>query len=107
MNEPGAIPPGPRWLASVRVFLIRLCAATVPFVAAVGMNGCGGHGPEPIRLTLISPHRDEIRLEAAWAFADWFRERTGARSACAREALAEWARLPDAERTKAAASALE
>ena len=107
MNEAGAIPPGPRRLATVRVFLIRLCAATFPFVAALGMNGCAGSGPEPVRLTLISPHRDEIRLEVAWAFADWFRERTAGRTARAREALADWVQRPDPGRAQAADAAFE
>lgn len=44
-------------------------------VALAGALGCGDAGPEPLRLTLLSPHRDEIREEVGRAFERWIRER--------------------------------
>jgi ABC-type Fe3+ transport system substrate-binding protein len=65
----------------------RLAVFLLPFLLA---GGCAGGGPEPLRLTLISPHRDEIRQEVALAFRDWFRARTDQRVAAARSALGHW-----------------
>src|SRR5437879_1857945 len=56
--------------------------------------GCKGNNAEPVRLTLISPHRDEIRQEFDWGFQDWFRERTETRAAAARMALQQWLLQP-------------
>lgn len=39
--------------------------------------GCTGSGTAPVRLVIISPHRDEIREEVARGFKDWYRARTG------------------------------
>jgi ABC-type Fe3+ transport system substrate-binding protein len=52
-------------------------------------SGCGTQGPESVRLTLISPHRDEIRAEVGPAFRDWFQERTTHRVTAARVAIRE------------------
>src|SRR5262249_4462779 len=49
--------------------------------------GCGAGAPEPIRLTLVSPHRDEIREEVAWAFHGWFKNKTAVQLRDAEEAL--------------------
>src|SRR5262249_43825547 len=59
-------------------------------VSCLVFLGCAGRVPEPIRLILISPHRDEIRAEVGLAFPEWFYQRTRARrdSACA--ALQAW-----------------
>jgi ABC-type Fe3+ transport system substrate-binding protein len=54
------------------------------------LTGCARQGPEPVRLTLISPHRDEIRHEVGLAFRDWFRARTDTRITAACTALQEW-----------------
>src|SRR5207302_973015 len=73
----------------------------------IGLAGCASRGPEPLRLVLISPHRDEIREEVGRAFTDWFRERTAARAAAARAALQAWLAAPADESRQAAAHALE
>jgi ABC-type Fe3+ transport system substrate-binding protein len=61
-----------------------LLAGLVP---ALFLAGCGRKGPEPVRLILISPHRDEVREECALAFREWLRERTTTRAAAAAAAL--------------------
>lgn len=38
--------------------------------------GCSSASRDSVQLTLISPHRDEIREEVALGFKDWFRQRT-------------------------------
>ena len=53
----------------------------------VCLHGCSRPGIEPVQLTLISPHRDEIREEAALAFKDWFRSRAEAHLHDAQQAL--------------------
>jgi ABC-type Fe3+ transport system substrate-binding protein len=52
--------------------------------------GCAGRGPEPIRLVLISPHRDEVREEVGLAFRDWVQERTLTRHHRVCSALKTW-----------------
>jgi ABC-type Fe3+ transport system substrate-binding protein len=49
--------------------------------------GCGGPAEPTLRLTVISPHRDEIREEVGLAFQDWFRAGTDRHINAAREAL--------------------
>jgi ABC-type Fe3+ transport system substrate-binding protein len=51
-----------------------------------------------LRLVVISPHRDEIRIETARAFADWFAERTAQRRVAAQTLLQTWLERPDDER---------
>jgi ABC-type Fe3+ transport system substrate-binding protein len=69
--------------------------------------GCGGRAEPTVRLTLISPHRDEIREEIGLAFPDWFRARAEARLAAARDALQGWLADPTPARLAAARHALE
>jgi ABC-type Fe3+ transport system substrate-binding protein len=64
--------------------------------------GCAQQGIEPLRLVLISPHRDEIREEVAIAFPEWFRERTASRIARAEASLHDWLAHPGPQ-TKTAA----
>lgn len=65
----------------------RLARAFVGLLPFFLPAGCASRGPEPLRLTLISPHRDEIREEVALAFQDWFRERNLARADSLKRAL--------------------
>lgn len=63
------------------------------------LSGCASREPSPVRLTLISPHRDEIREEVGLAFPAWFHERTAARLDASRLALRDWLDTPgDAQR---------
>src|SRR5690242_1209608 len=64
--------------------------------------GCARPPAEPVPLTLISPHRDEIREETALAFRDWFRERTENRLRAARDALQAFLKTDDETRRAAA-----
>lgn len=68
----------------------------------IGLAGCASRGPEPLRLVLISPHRDEIREEVGRAFTVWFQERTTDRVAAARAALQAWLTAPADEPRRAA-----
>jgi ABC-type Fe3+ transport system substrate-binding protein len=56
-------------------------------VALLLLTGCGSPDAGPLSLVLISPHRDEIRIETARAFGDWFAERTDTRLSAAKERL--------------------
>jgi ABC-type Fe3+ transport system substrate-binding protein len=60
--------------------------------------GCAARSGEPMRLVLISPHRDEIRDEVGAAFPAWFQERTHQRAATAAQALDAWLQTPDLDR---------
>lgn len=53
-------------------------------------TGCATRAPEPIRLVVISPHRDEIREEVALGFRSWFTERTHALHEGARVSLRDY-----------------
>src|SRR5438105_2066795 len=63
--------------------------------------GCARREAEPIRLVLISPHRDEIREEVALGFQDWFAARTEVRITAARQAMEGWVADQTAERERA------
>lgn len=52
-------------------------------------GGCSSSSTS-VQLTVISPHRDEIRQEVALAFKDWFRDRTRDRANAAQAALQTW-----------------
>jgi ABC-type Fe3+ transport system substrate-binding protein len=54
--------------------------------------GCADQAASPIRLLVISPHRDEIREEVAQAFRPWFEGRTQTRHARACTALQDYLR---------------
>jgi ABC-type Fe3+ transport system substrate-binding protein len=56
------------------------------------LSSCADDRADAIRLTMISPHRDEIREEVALAFRDWFHARTDAHAAAACDALEQWLR---------------
>src|SRR5438552_1115293 len=45
---------------------------------------------DAVPLTMVSPHRDETRIEAAEAFAHWYRDRTRNRVERAIAALEQW-----------------
>jgi ABC-type Fe3+ transport system substrate-binding protein len=80
------------------------------FLAAllvVGCFGCRGRGPESLRLTLISPHRDEIREEVGLAFPIWFRDRAEQRFAAARQATQNWLDADTPEHQSAVAHAVQ
>src|SRR5438067_11929598 len=59
------------------------------------LPGCARRGAEAIPLTMVSPHRDEIRAETAEAFAAWFRDRTHERGERALAAVKEWHQQPE------------
>ncbi|HEV3117022.1 MAG TPA: ABC transporter substrate-binding protein [Gemmataceae bacterium] len=67
-----------------------LCATLLPLSA-----GCSNRSGEPIKLVLMSPHRDEIREEFALGFQDWFRDRSDKQIDAARSALAAWRKKSD------------
>jgi ABC-type Fe3+ transport system substrate-binding protein len=71
-----------------------------------GVLGCQGTGLEPLRLTLMSPHRDEIREEVGRAFPVWFRDRVQTRLAAARMATQGWLDVDTPERREAVDRAL-
>jgi ABC-type Fe3+ transport system substrate-binding protein len=78
-------------------FQRRVAASLVLFLLA----GCGARSTDATALTIISPHRDEIRLESAEAFRDWFAARTQSRAAEAVAALEEYRKhaTPDTSAT--------
>jgi ABC-type Fe3+ transport system substrate-binding protein len=51
------------------VFAVRASPCLIPLALVFG---CARTEPPSVRLTLISPHRDEIREEVAAAFPEWF-----------------------------------
>jgi iron(III) transport system substrate-binding protein len=57
--------------------------------------GCAAREPTPVRLVLISPHRDEVREEVGRAFRDWFRTRTQSRTEAARQSLQRYLDSPE------------
>src|SRR6516162_7805814 len=59
--------------------------------------GCGSEKRPSVQLTLISPHRDEIREEVAHAFTEWFQARTASRCHALRGHVKSW--LDRAEKT--------
>src|SRR4051794_17080314 len=66
-------------------------AAVWPLVLGPLLLTAGrGQPPPAVPLTLISPHRDEVREEVGWAFPDWFEARARDRAAAARQALSTW-----------------
>jgi ABC-type Fe3+ transport system substrate-binding protein len=69
--------------------------------------GCAPRSDEPVRLVLISPHRDEIREEVGAAFPSWFQERTETRASAAAQALQTWLQAPDADHRRAAVRAFD
>jgi ABC-type Fe3+ transport system substrate-binding protein len=73
----------------------------------VGVLGCGTPSAEPVRLVLISPHRDEIREEMATAFQAWFQDRITARGTAAAQALQAWLDAPDADHRRRASRAFD
>ncbi|MBV9126087.1 MAG: hypothetical protein JO112_22270, partial [Planctomycetes bacterium] len=60
-----------------------------------------------MRLTLLSPHQDEVRQEYALAFPDWFQERTRQKVAAARQALQVWLRNPSSPQDQAVRQAFQ
>src|SRR5205807_2608413 len=81
-----------RWALSCfsRLGACALCATILPLSA-----GCSTRSGEPIKLVLMSPHRDEIREEFAVGFQEWFRDRSNQRMDAARSALAAWQKKSD------------
>ncbi len=84
-----------QWPAAVSLF----------FLAATA--GCGGSGPKSVRLTYLSPHRDEVREEIGSRFPDWFRQRSQQRLEASRAALDAWLASQRAEDRTAAVAALD
>ncbi len=78
------------------------CLRASLFLAIAGLAGCASHSPEPIRLVIISPHRDEIREEVGRAFPEWFRNRLHDRASQARTALETVLAKPDSDRQQQA-----
>jgi len=76
------------------------------FFLLPSLLGCGRSSAEPVRLILLSPHRDEIRAEVGQAFQEWFGQRTSARAMAARQAVASWLHSPGAAERAAADAAL-
>ena len=85
-----------------RVVTFSFCL--LPFAL---LAGCGPRAPEPLQLTAISPHRDEVRQEFAWAFQDWFRERTAGHTHAVRLAADALREHNDPARRRAFAAAVE
>jgi hypothetical protein len=66
-------------------------AAVLGFLLALSLGqGCGDHRREAIRLTRISPHRDEIREEVALAVKVWFRKTCETCAAKASASVLRW-----------------
>lgn len=71
------------------------------------LAGCSSASRDAVPLTIISPHRDEIREETARAFLDWFQIRTDERARAAAGSLDAWTAQPNAATAAAATSALD
>ncbi len=69
--------------------------------------GCARPTVEAVSLTVISPHRDEIRQESAEAFQVWFKARTEQRGDHALAALNGWNQRRDAGSEPAVAQACQ
>src|SRR5207302_1608159 len=67
--------------------------------------GCARNAAPPVHLTLMSPHREEVREEFALGFQEWFRERSEARVGAARTALRAWLDQPRSDNLTAASGA--
>lgn len=65
----------------------RRAAGALCLVPLLLCAGCATGTPGAVTLTVISPHRDEIREEFALAFQTWFQERTAAQLRAARTEL--------------------
>src|SRR5438552_117112 len=65
------------------------------------VGGCARTRQAPVELTLISPHRDEIREETAAAFKEWFRNRTLDRIHTFRGNLQSWLEKQENPRAEA------
>lgn len=76
---------------------ILLCLAPLMLAA-----GCGGKAENSRALTIISPHRDEIREETARAFSEWFAERSQQRKTAALDAVRGFSDGGDNHQQKAA-----
>ncbi|MFW6124997.1 MAG: hypothetical protein ACOC46_02515, partial [Pirellulales bacterium] len=44
---------------------------------ALALAGCGARAPAEPELVIVSPHRDEIRIEFGRAFRQWYQRQTG------------------------------
>jgi ABC-type Fe3+ transport system substrate-binding protein len=86
---------------------VKRIGSTCCWLLLVSLLGCASRSDEPVRLVLISPHRDEIREEVGQAFPAWFQERTEARAAAAAQAVATWLEAPDADNRRAAGRACD
>ncbi len=75
--------------------MARLSAGLPLLLLCFSAVGCGDPGPAPLRLILVSPHRDELREETALAFRDWFAERTQTHLAEARQAIEKYIEQPN------------
>jgi iron(III) transport system substrate-binding protein len=76
--------------SSVRTPSRRPRVLSLAGLLLASLFGCAGRGPEPLRLMLMSPHRDEIREEVGRAFPEWFRDRAENRFATAKRAVEVW-----------------
>jgi ABC-type Fe3+ transport system substrate-binding protein len=103
-NERPHLEAGQRKRASVALRPLLLCFCLFPLSFLLG---CAPRGLEPARLTLISPHRDEIREEVEIGFRDWFHARSLARATTAHSALQTWLAGSDAQRTQPVKQALD
>jgi ABC-type Fe3+ transport system substrate-binding protein len=63
----------------------RVCVSA--HLVLLALAGCSARPTDATSLTIISPHRDEIRLESAQAFSDWFQKRTQEQAAAALSVL--------------------
>jgi ABC-type Fe3+ transport system substrate-binding protein len=77
-------------ISAVRSPLWCCCPLPLAFLLLAGVLGCSGRGAEPLRLTMMSPHRDEIREEVGQAFPVWFRHRVETRLTTSRAAVQTW-----------------
>jgi ABC-type Fe3+ transport system substrate-binding protein len=74
-------------------------------VVTLLLAGCGQQSAGP-QLVIISPHRDEIKIESAEAFQTWFGERAREGREAAVAALRSYADTPSAEARRHAQEAL-
>lgn len=71
------------------------------------LTGCAAPTAAPLRLVIISPHRDEIREEVALGFRSWFAARAQAMHEGARAGLRHYLKSGDEQDAVMASSAVD